>query len=92
MLIGIHGLTISEAHGFGRSSGHDIVFRGGAYRIEFRPKVQLEWWGTDDDADAVVRAIQRAAATGRLGDGKIFVTPVDDAIRIRTGERGDDAL
>jgi len=92
LLIGIQGLTVSTAQGFGRSSGHDAVYRGAAYRIDFRPKVLLEWVGSDEDADGVVRAIEQAAATGRVGDGKIFVTPIEEVVRVRTGERGDDAL
>jgi nitrogen regulatory protein P-II 1 len=92
ILIGIQGLTVSTAQGFGRSSGHDAVYRGAAYRIDFRPKVVLEWVGADDDVDGVIRAIVRAGGTGRVGDGKIFVYPVEEVIRIRTGERGDAAL
>jgi nitrogen regulatory protein PII len=92
LLIGVQGLTVSSVQGFGRSSGHDAVFRGTAYRIDFRPKVLVEWVGADHDADGVVRAIQKAAATGRLGDGKIFVSVVEEVVRIRTGERGDAAL
>jgi nitrogen regulatory protein P-II 1 len=69
-----------------------VVFRGAAYRIDFRPKVMIEWVGVEDDADGVVRAIQKAAATERIGDGKIFVSFVEEVVRIRTGERGDDAL
>ena len=92
LLIGVQGLTISDVQGFGRSSGHDAVFRGSAYKVAFRPKVQIEFWGTERKADAVVRAIQKAAATGKIGDGKIFVSPVEEAIRIRTGERGEEAI
>jgi nitrogen regulatory protein P-II 1 len=92
VLIGVAGLTVSEARGFGRSKGHDVVFRGSAYRIDFFPKALVEWYGLDEDAEAVVRAIQKAGATGRIGDGKIFVYPVEEAIRIRTGERGEHAI
>jgi nitrogen regulatory protein P-II 2 len=92
LLIGVRGLTVSTVQGFGRSGGHDSVFRGTAYRFDFRPKILVEWFGADDDADAVVRAIEKTAATGRIGDGKIFVSPVDEIVRIRTGERGDAAL
>ena len=92
VLIGVRGLTLSSAQGFGRSSGHDAVYRGVAYRIDFRPKVVLEWVGADDEVDGVVRAILKAGASGRLGDGKIFVYPVEEAIRVRTGERGDAAV
>jgi nitrogen regulatory protein P-II 1 len=91
LMIGIRGLTVSSAQGYGRSGGHDMVFRGSAYRTAFRPKVALEWYGSDSDADGVVRAIQHAGATGRVGDGKIFVSTVEEAIRIRTGERGEGA-
>jgi len=91
-LIGVHGLTLSHAQGFGRSSGHDAVYRGVAYRIDFRPKVVLEWVGADEDVDGVVRAILQTADTGRVGDGKVFLYPVEEVVRIRTGERGDGAL
>ncbi len=92
MLIGIQGLTLSTAQGFGRSSGRDAVYRGVAYRIDFRPKVLVEWVGADDESDGVVRAILRAAETGKIGDGKVFIYPVEEVVRIRTGERGDAAL
>jgi nitrogen regulatory protein P-II 1 len=92
LLIGVRGLTVTSVEGFGRTSGHESVFRGVAYRIDFQPKTMLEWVGPDDDVDGVIRAILRTAATGRIGDGKIFVTPVDEAVRIRTGERGDAAM
>jgi len=91
-LIGVRGLTVFEVRGFGRSGGHDAVFRGASYRVEFRPKFVIEWVGDDDEVDAVVRAIVRSGATGNIGDGKIFVSPVDEAVRIRTGERGTSAL
>jgi nitrogen regulatory protein P-II 1 len=92
LLIGVRGLTMSTVQGFGRSAGHDEVFRGVAYRVDFRPKVLLEWVGADEDADGVIRAIVKTAATGKIGDGKIFVSPVEEVVRIRTGERGDAAL
>ena len=92
LLIGVRGLTVVEVKGFGRSGGHDAVFRGMSYRVEFRPKFVLEWVGADDDVDAVIRAILKSAATGRIGDGKIFVSPVEEVVRIRTGERGEAAL
>lgn len=92
LLIGVRGLTVSSVHGFGRTSGHDAASRGVAYRIDFRPKIVVEWVGPDGDADGVVRALVRAAATGRIGDGKIFVCPVEEVVRVRTGERGDAAL
>ena len=86
--IGVRGLTISAVRGAGRSGGRREVFRGSAYNLVFVPKVQLEWYGPDEEADAVVRAILLRAATGKIGDGKIFVSPVEEAVRIRTGERG----
>jgi nitrogen regulatory protein P-II 1 len=91
-LIGARGLTVSTVQGCGRSAGRDSTFRGVTYRIHFRPKVLLEWVGDDDDVDAVIRAVLKAAVTGRIGDGKIFVSPVVEAVRVRTGERGKDAL
>jgi nitrogen regulatory protein P-II 1 len=91
-LLGVQGLTLSTAQGFGRSSGHDAVYRGAAYRIDFRPKVVLEWVGLDEEVDGVVRAIVKAGGTGKVGDGKIFLHPVEEVVRIRTGERGDAAL
>ena len=91
-MIGIRGLTVAEVRGFGRSGGHDAVFRGSAYKTSFLPKVSLEWYGSDKDADKVVRAIERSAATGKVGDGKIFLHEVEEVVRIRTGERGVDAL
>ena len=92
LLIGISGLTLSSVHGFGRSGGHEVVFRGSAYRTQFQPKLLLEWYGSDRKADAVVRAIVQSGATGKVGDGKIFLMPLDEVVRIRTGERGEDAL
>jgi nitrogen regulatory protein PII len=91
-LIGVSGLTVSSVHGFGRSCGHGSVYRGAAYRIEFQPKLVVEWVGDDDDADGVVRAICKTAGTGRIGDGKIFVSPIEEIVRVRTGERGRAAL
>ena len=92
LLIGVRGLTVSTVQGFGRSGGHDAVYMGSAYRTTFQTKVLLEWCGSDDQADAVVRAIVRSGATGKVGDGKVFVIPVEEVVRIRTGERGEDAL
>jgi nitrogen regulatory protein P-II 1 len=92
VLVGVRGLTLSTVRGVGRSGGRVEVFRGSAYRVTLVPKLMLEWYGPDDEADAVVRAIQLRAATGKIGDGKIFVEDVDEAVRIRTGERGLDAL
>jgi nitrogen regulatory protein P-II 1 len=92
LMIGIRGLTLSNVQGFGRSAGHDAVYMGSVYRTQFQPKILLEWYGTDKQADAVVHAIVRSGATGKVGDGKIFVMPIDEVVRIRTGERGDAAL
>lgn len=89
---GVSGMTISEAQGFGRQGGHTEVYRGAEYRIDFVPKVRIEVVVDDSEADRVVRLIVEAARTGRIGDGKVWTTPVEDLIRIRTGERGPDAL
>ena len=89
---GVQGLTVSEVKGFGRQKGHKELYRGAEYVVEFLPKVKLEVVIAEEKVRAVVEAIQKAAATGNIGDGKIFVSPVDDAIRIRTGESGDVAL
>lgn len=89
---GISGMTVSEAQGFGRQGGHTEVYRGAEYRIDFVPKIRIEVVVDDTEVDRVVRLIVEAARTGRIGDGKVWTTPVDDLIRIRTGERGPDAL
>ena len=90
--IGIQGLTVSEVKGFGRQKGHTELYRGAEYVVDFLPKVKLEIIVKDDQVTQVVDAILKAAKTGRIGDGKIFVQPVDDVVRIRTGERGPDAI
>ena len=90
--IGITGITITEAKGFGRQKGHTELYRGAEYRIEFLPKTKIEVLVEDSKADAVVAAILETARTGRIGDGKIFVSHIDDAVRIRTGERGAVAI
>jgi nitrogen regulatory protein PII len=92
LLLRVRGLTITPVRGAGDSGTHRAFFRGGAYEVPFVSKVQIEWYGPDDDADAIVRAIVRAGATGAPGDGNVFVEPVEEAIRIRTGERGNDAV
>jgi nitrogen regulatory protein P-II 1 len=92
VLIGVRGLTVMPAHRGEPSEAQRLVFRGGAYRPPFVPKVMLEWYGVDKDADAVVRAIVHACAGGVLGDGRIVIQPVEEAIRIRTGERGVGAV
>ncbi len=89
---GVSGLTVSEAKGFGRQKGHTEHYRGAEYQVDFLPKIKLEVVVRDDQLDAVVEAISRAANSQKIGDGKIFVKEVTDAIRIRTGERGDAAL
>lgn len=90
--VGLRGLTVSEVRGFGRQKGHTELYRGREYTIEFQPKVKIELIIQSDDVSQVVDAIRTAASTGQVGDGKIFVLPAEDAIRIRTGERGSDAL
>jgi nitrogen regulatory protein P-II 1 len=90
--VGVSGITVTEAKGFGRQKGHTELYRGAEYVVDFLPKVKLEVVVEDGLAERVVEAIQNAAQTGRIGDGKIFVLPVDEAVRIRTGERGADAI
>ncbi|MDY0301106.1 MAG: P-II family nitrogen regulator [Trichlorobacter sp.] len=90
--IGVQGITISEVKGFGRQKGHTELYRGAEYVVDFIPKIKLEIIVQDALAAKVVESIETAAKTGRIGDGKIFVTHVEEVIRIRTGERGDDAL
>jgi nitrogen regulatory protein P-II 1 len=90
--IGVKGLTVTEAKGFGRQKGHTELYRGAEYVVDFLPKVKIEVVIEDALVERAVEAIQRAAQTGRIGDGKIFVSTVDEVIRIRTGERGADAI
>jgi len=90
--VGIQGITVSEVKGFGRQKGHTELYRGAEYVVDFIPKIKMEIIVSDELAVKVVDVIAGAAKTGRIGDGKIFVTPVDEVVRIRTGERGDDAL
>jgi len=90
--IGIQGLTVSEIKGFGRQKGHTELYRGAEYVVDFLPKVKLEIIVPDDKVSDVVGAIEKSAKTGRIGDGKIFVLPVEEVVRIRTGERGSDAI
>jgi nitrogen regulatory protein P-II 1 len=90
--VGIKGITVTEAKGFGRQKGHTELYRGAEYVVDFLPKVKLEIVLEDNQVERAVEAIQQAARTGRIGDGKIFVSTVEEAIRIRTGERGPDAL
>ncbi|HKJ04424.1 MAG TPA: P-II family nitrogen regulator [Geopsychrobacteraceae bacterium] len=90
--IGIQGITVSEVKGFGRQKGHTELYRGAEYVVDFIPKIKMEIIVSDDMVEQVVNTIADAAKTGRIGDGKIFVTSIDDVLRIRTGERGEDAL
>jgi nitrogen regulatory protein P-II 1 len=90
--VGVHGMTVTEVRGFGRQRGHTELYRGAEYTVEFIPKVRLEILIADDMEDTVVNALVKAARTGKIGDGKIFVTQVKDVVRIRTNERGADAL
>ena len=90
--IGVQGLTVSEVKGFGRQKGHTELYRGAEYVVDFLPKVKLEVIVPDERVSEVVETIEKAAKTGRIGDGKIFVLPIDEIIRIRTGERGSDAI
>ncbi len=90
--VGIQGLTATEVRGFGRQKGHTELYRGAEYVVDLLPKIKLEILVEDDRVETVIQAIVSAAQTGRIGDGKVFVTPVDDVIRIRTGERGEGAI
>ncbi len=90
--IDVKGMTVSEVQGYGRQRGHTETYRGAEYQIEFIPKLKIEVIIPDDIEDMVVHAVMKAAQTGKFGDGKIFVTTIDDVIRIRTGERGEAAL
>ena len=90
--IGIQGMTVTEVKGFGRQKGHTELYRGAEYVVDFLPKIKIEIVVEDDMADKVVEAVSGAANTGRIGDGKIFVQPVEEVIRIRTGERGGEAV
>ena len=89
---GIAGMTISEASGYGRQRGHSEVYRGAEYTVDFVPKIRLEVLVEDMDSSSVVDVIVKAAQTGRIGDGKVWVVPVEDVARVRTGERGSDAI
>jgi nitrogen regulatory protein P-II 1 len=90
--VGIQGITVTEAKGFGRQKGHTELYRGAEYVVDFLPKVKIEVVMEDSLVEHAIEVIQQAAHTGRIGDGKIFVTNIDEAIRIRTGERGPDAI
>jgi len=90
--IGVQGITVTEVKGFGRQKGHTELYRGAEYVVDFLPKVKVDAAVADEIVDQVVDAISKTAQTGKIGDGKIFVQPIDEAIRIRTGETGDTAL
>jgi nitrogen regulatory protein P-II 1 len=89
---GVQGLTVAEVSGYGRQKGHTEVYRGAEYTVDFVPKVRLDVVVADDDARDVVEVITKAASTGQIGDGKVWTTTVDELVRVRTGERGPDAL
>ena len=89
---GVHGVTIVEAHGAGRQQGHTEIYRGAEYHVDLIPKIRLEVVCSDQDSPQVVEAISTGARTGRIGDGKIWAVPVSEVVRVRTGERGEEAL
>lgn len=90
--IGVHGMTVTEVKGFGRQKGHTELYRGAEYVVDFLPKVKLEVAVNDDVVDSVIEAVTNAANTGKIGDGKIFVAPLEQIVRIRTGETGGEAI
>ncbi|MFJ4834239.1 P-II family nitrogen regulator [Streptomyces sp. NPDC088747] len=90
--LGVHGMTVTEASGYGRQRGHTEVYRGAEYQVDLVPKVRIEVVVDDADADAAIDAVVEAARTGKIGDGKVWAVPVDAVVRVRTGERGPDAL
>lgn len=90
--VGVLGITVSDAKGYGRQKGHAEIYRGAEYFVSFLPKLRLEMVVTDDKVEIAIAAVRDVANTGHIGDGKIFVSPIDAAVRIRTGETGDDAL
>ncbi len=90
--IDVQGITVSEVKGYGRQKGHTELYRGAEYVVDFVPKIKLETVVEDERVEQVIEAIVQTAHTGKIGDGKIFVSPIDDAVRIRTGERGEDAI
>ena len=92
LTVGVHGMTITEVKGYGRQKGHTEIYRGAEYAVNFLPKIRIEIAVTAEEADRVVEAISAAAKTGQIGDGKIFVMPIEQALRIRTGETDADAL
>jgi nitrogen regulatory protein P-II 2 len=92
LAVGVHGMTVTEVKGYGRQKGHTEIYRGAEYAVNFLPKIRVEVAVAADEVERVVEAIGAAAKTGQIGDGKVFVTPIDQAIRIRTGETDADAL
>ena len=90
--VGVQGMTVTEVKGFGRQKGHTEIYRGSEYTVDFLPKVKLEIVVEAEDAEKVVEAIVKTANTGKIGDGKVFVSPIEEAIRIRTGDKGGDAI
>jgi nitrogen regulatory protein P-II 1 len=90
--VGIQGMTVSEVKGYGRQKGHTEIYRGAEYAVDFIPKLKIEIVVEDDRCDEVVEIIKKSAFTGKIGDGKIFIVPIDGVVRVRTGERGVDAL
>lgn len=92
MEIGVRGMSVTEVRGFGRQKGHTELYRGSEYKVDFLPKTKLEVVVPDDKVEQIIEVIQKVARTGQVGDGKIFIIPVEDAIRIRTGESGEGAL
>jgi len=92
MEIGVRGMSVSEIRGFGRQKGHTELYRGSEYQVDFLPKSKLEIVVSDDQVEQVIEVIQKVARTGQVGDGKIFVIPIEDVVRIRTGESGDAAI
>ena len=91
-VLGVHGLTVTEVSGFGRQRGHTEVYRGAEYKVDLIAKVRVEVLVDDADSDSVVGVIVKAASTGSIGDGKVWTTPVEDVVRVRTGEHGSDAI
>ncbi len=92
MELGIGGLSVAEVKGFGRQKGHTELYRGSEYQVDFLPKIKIELVAADNDVERIVEAISASAKTGQIGDGKIFISPVEDAVRIRTGESGEEVL
>ena len=90
--VGVEGMTVSEVKGFGRQKGHTEIYRGSEYTVDFLPKIKIEIVVADDRVDAAVSAVVKAAKTGKIGDGKVFVSPVEEAVRIRTEEKGESAV